>query len=167
MVARKPGSVSPRASPRGAGRSFISNVRHRTFLAAYPGARAGSPRTPLYVALLRVGFAWPRTLPFARWALTPPFHPCSGQLTGPGGLSLWHSPRGFPHRVLPGTLPCGARTFLPIQRTERSPEPPWQSEPSRQMAGDHAAIASSQSPPGLLDISVMRTRSFRFARASS
>ncbi len=26
---------------------------------------------------------------------------------------LWRCPRGRPHRVLPGTLPCGARTFLP------------------------------------------------------
>ncbi len=25
---------------------------------------------------------------------------------------LWHYPRGRPHRALPGTLPCGARTFL-------------------------------------------------------
>ena len=25
---------------------------------------------------------------------------------------LWHFPRGFPHRALPGILPCGARTFL-------------------------------------------------------
>jgi len=29
---------------------------------------------------------------------------------------LWHFPRGFPHRVLPGVLLCGARTFLPHQR---------------------------------------------------
>lgn len=28
-----------------------------------------------YVALLRVGFAVPLSLPKARWALTPPFHP--------------------------------------------------------------------------------------------
>ena len=28
-----------------------------------------------YAALLRVGFAVPRSLPSARWALTPPFHP--------------------------------------------------------------------------------------------
>ena len=28
---------------------------------------------------------------------------------------LWHFPRGRPHRVLPGTLPCGARTFLPTR----------------------------------------------------
>ena len=30
---------------------------------------------------------------------------------------LWHSPRGHPHRALPGTLLCGARTFLPPRCT--------------------------------------------------
>jgi hypothetical protein len=32
---------------------------------------------------------------------------------------LLHSPRGFPHRALPGTLLCGARTFLPPNAAER------------------------------------------------
>src|SRR6185436_13758925 len=32
---------------------------------------------------------------------------------GAAVCSLWHFPRGHPHRALPGTLPCGARTFLP------------------------------------------------------
>jgi hypothetical protein len=56
-------------------RSFLWDARLRAPRAAYPGARAGSPRTPLYVALLRMGFAMPHPLPDARWALTPPFHP--------------------------------------------------------------------------------------------
>ncbi len=29
---------------------------------------------------------------------------------------LWHFPWGCPRRALPGTLPCGARTFLPPKR---------------------------------------------------
>ena len=29
---------------------------------------------------------------------------------------LLHLPSGFPDRALPGTLPCGARTFLPSKR---------------------------------------------------
>jgi hypothetical protein len=33
--------------------------------------------SPIYAALLRMGFAMPRMLPPARWALTPPFHPYS------------------------------------------------------------------------------------------
>src|SRR5215472_17528016 len=31
---------------------------------------------PAYAALLPMGFAVPPALPRARWALTPPFHPC-------------------------------------------------------------------------------------------
>ena len=36
-----------------------------------------SPYHP-YSVLLPVGFALPLLLPVARWALTPPFHPCHG-----------------------------------------------------------------------------------------
>jgi len=38
--------------------------------------RAG-PALRSYVALLRVGFSLPPLSPAGRWALTPPFHPCS------------------------------------------------------------------------------------------
>jgi len=38
---------------------------------------------------------------------------------GPAVRFLWHSPRGHPHQALPGTSPCGARTFLP----RREPRP--------------------------------------------
>jgi hypothetical protein len=40
------------------------------------GARFDPGALAPYLALLRVGFAVPRTLPLGRWALTPPFHPC-------------------------------------------------------------------------------------------
>ena len=50
------------------------------------GRRTGRPMAagypvalPLYAALLQVGFSVPRPLPIARWALTPPFHPCSAR----------------------------------------------------------------------------------------
>ena len=39
-----------------------------------------------YSALLPVGFAVPPPLPEARWALTPPFHPCRGVSPRRGGL---------------------------------------------------------------------------------
>ena len=68
----KPGSVRGRET---SWRSFIWDARHRAPRAAYPGTRASSPRTFLYMALHRTGFAVPRSLPSARWALTPPFHP--------------------------------------------------------------------------------------------
>src|SRR5689334_23726357 len=46
-----------------------------------PGRRrgnplAGCPACRPYLVLLPVGFAVPLALPLARWALTPPFHPC-------------------------------------------------------------------------------------------
>jgi hypothetical protein len=46
-----------------------------------PGRRrgntaAGFPACRPYLVLLPVGFAVPLPLPVARWALTPPFHPC-------------------------------------------------------------------------------------------
>lgn len=105
--ARKPGSVPPWRR-----RSFLWDARHRAPRAAYPGARASSPRTPLYVALLRMGFAVPQPLPSARWALTPPFHPCPETRASGAVCFLWHFPRGRPHRELPGILLYGARTFL-------------------------------------------------------
>ena len=41
-----------------------------------------------------------------------------------GGMFLWHFPSGRPARVLPGTLPGGARTFLPPDESERRPPSP-------------------------------------------
>lgn len=39
-----------------------------------------------YMMLLRMGFGLPRLSPAARWALTPPFHPCPRGRGPPGGL---------------------------------------------------------------------------------
>jgi len=39
-------------------------------------APAGCPACHPYLVLLPVGFTVPLPLPVARWALTPPFHPC-------------------------------------------------------------------------------------------
>src|SRR6185436_1272019 len=50
------------------------------------GTRTSNPRTPLYVALLRMGFAVPQPLPTARWAFTPPFHPYLASGSSRGGL---------------------------------------------------------------------------------
>jgi len=62
-----------------------------------------------YLVLLRVGFAVPAVLPQQRWSLTPPFHPYRVKAAV---CFLWHFPSLTPTRVLPGTLHCGARTFL-------------------------------------------------------
>jgi len=44
------------------------------------------------------------------WALTTTISP--SPVLPPAVSFLWHSPSGYPDRVLPGTLLCGARTFL-------------------------------------------------------
>src|SRR6058998_2471969 len=44
--------------------------------AAYPQLQRPGPGLAAYLALLRLGVTVPRPLPAARWALTPPFHPC-------------------------------------------------------------------------------------------
>jgi hypothetical protein len=57
-----------------------------------------------------------RVLPPARCALTAPFHPCRPTTRERSGLAvyfLWHFPWAHAPQALPGTLPCGARTFLP------------------------------------------------------
>ncbi len=44
------------------------------------------------------------------WALASTISP--SPVSPPAVSFLWHSPSGYPDRVLPGTLLCGARTFL-------------------------------------------------------
>ncbi len=97
---------------------------------------------PPYLALLRAGFCLPPMLPPARCALTAPFHPYPPppsplrselrrgrpvtELASPKPARskrrgrrravyfLCHFPSGHPDRALPGALPCGVRTFLPV-----------------------------------------------------
>src|SRR5262245_52224393 len=59
-----------------------------------------------YSVLLPVGFAMPLLLPVARWALTPPFHPCNAEARRPrrAVCFLWHFPWGRPRRQLTGTV---------------------------------------------------------------
>jgi len=51
------------------------------------------------------------SLPNSRCALTAPFHPCRF-VKNVGGIFLLHFPSARAAQALPGTLPCGARTFL-------------------------------------------------------
>ncbi len=113
----KPGSVRPtRGRPR---QSFIWDARHRASRATYPNpTRATSSDS--YLVLLQVGFTLPRVLPRARCALTAPFPPYP-EPTGArvrradrhrAVYFLWHFPSAHAAQALPGTLPCGARTFL-------------------------------------------------------
>ena len=77
-----------------------------------------------YLVLHPMGFTVPPRLRLARWALTPPFHPCLDRSRGglfSVALSVSHS-RKWAARVYPGVgpglrgiAPCGVRTFLPRQ----------------------------------------------------
>ena len=85
----KPGSVR-RAKP--ARRPFIWDANCSAPLATYPDSWPGKNRSPEaphhpYSVLLPVGFTMPHALPYARWALTPPFHPDLERIRG-GLLSV-------------------------------------------------------------------------------
>jgi len=95
------GRASPRAS------SDLPGSRVRAARRA-----AGRPMLP-YSVLLRVGFTVPSLLPATRCALTAPFHPCRHCNRSAWAVCfLWHFPWARAPQALPGTLPCGARTFL-------------------------------------------------------
>ena len=104
----KPGSVRPRAR-----QSFLWAWRHRQAQATYPGATRATPLLP-YSVLLRVGFTVPRGVVPARGALLP--HPFTlatrARRRRSAVCSLLHWPSVRTAQALPGTLPCGARTFL-------------------------------------------------------
>jgi len=88
--------------------------------------RAGHPQSLPYLVLLRMGFAWLPVLPR---------EPVSSYLTVSPLPSfqkavcfLLRFPQGYPHRALPGILPCGVRTFLPRclrRRSSCSPQTTW------------------------------------------
>ena len=73
----------------------------------------------LRLTLLRVGFTEPSRLP---WMLVRSYRTVSPLPVPPkrpsAVYSLLHFPSPYDARALPGTLPCGARTFLP------RPKPP-------------------------------------------
>ena len=97
-----------------------------------PGSRAGDTLALPYLVLLRVGFTLPLLLPAPRCALTlshlpeqatAPFHPCRSGWTW-AVYFLWHFPWACAPQALPGTLPCGARTFLCLLRQRLSSQLP-------------------------------------------
>jgi len=129
----KPGSVGTFAHT---GRSFLSAFSHPNAPAAYPRldvvrhrGRDG-PSLAAYLALLRLGFTAPSSLPMTRWALTPPFHPYRSVVVSNRTSAVCfllhcpsHEARAACAQALPGNLPCGARTFLgaPVTGTSRPP----------------------------------------------
>ena len=121
-----------------------------TASSSLPGLRRSGPLLVPYLALLQVGFAMRPPSPAARCALTAPFHPCLCPSLGRPGHrrsalcgTFRHvrsaSRRASRARALPGTLPCGARTFL--RRRGAS-----DTRPLRSPAGDPPARVHTNIP---------------------
>ena len=96
-------------------RPFILGACCHAPHATYPD---GEPETALegfpshrpYSVLLPVGFTVPLLLPVARWALTPPFHPCHDRSWRFAFCGTF--PRVAPAGRYPAPCFHGARTFL-------------------------------------------------------
>jgi hypothetical protein len=75
-------------------------------------ATLGRDGSPPYLVLLRVGFTVPPVLAGAVRSYRT-FSPLPPRATrGLAVCFLWHFPWARAPQALPGTLPCGARTFL-------------------------------------------------------
>ncbi len=84
-----------------------------------PGDIAGHDIVSLF-GLAPGGVCRAGPLPDSRCALTAPFHPCRPARAVLGGIFLLHFPSARAAQALPGTVPCGARTFLGApERTTR------------------------------------------------
>ena len=98
-----------------------------------PGDSAGRLIVSLF-GLAPGGVCRAGLLPGSRCALTAPFHPCRPACAGLGGIFLLHFPSARAAQVLPGTVPCGARTFLGTVSDDATawPTPPgWIVRPRR------------------------------------
>ena len=76
-----------------------------------PGSVAGHDIASLF-GLAPGGVCRAGLLPDSRCALTAPFHPYRPSEEDVGGIFLLHFPSACAAQALPGTVPCGARTFL-------------------------------------------------------
>ena len=134
--ANKPSSVSCLARRRRLAPTRPARRRRTIYLGRRsPAASSGLPGTPATwwsqrrgprhrpcLALLRVGFTVPPPLPGSAVGSYPTVSPLPDPHTGPSAVcSLWHFPSRCRARVLPGTLPCGARTFLSRRTDGRGP----------------------------------------------
>src|SRR4030042_899446 len=75
--------------------------------------RRGTSQGGIYSTLLKAGFTKLGMLPSQLVSSYLTFSPLSRQKSGRFPF-LWHFPWGCPHSVLRSTLPCRARTFLPL-----------------------------------------------------
>ncbi len=86
MKTRRPVSRVLSTAPLRAsdGQSFLCDTAYAMPDATHPGRGPKTAHTHPCLVLLRAGFTMRGLLPAPRWALTPPFHPYSGQ--GRSGL---------------------------------------------------------------------------------
>ena len=110
--------------------------------------RGASNSWASYLALHPMGFSVPRRLRFARWSLTPPFHPYQRFLRNAGGIFSVALSVGTIHTVtarvylncnsleLRGIALYGVRTFLPRSaERDEGDSPPFQNRgnPNREV----------------------------------
>ena len=90
-----------------------------------PGPDAGRVMRSLF-GLAPGGVCRAGLLPDSRCALTAPFHPYLPDRSDIGGIFLLHFPSARAAQALPGTVPCGARTFLGTLTSDATawPTPP-------------------------------------------
>ncbi len=105
-----------------------------------PGSGAGHAIGSLF-GLAPGGVCRAGPLPDSRCALTAPFHPCRLLGRNVGGIFLLHFPSARAAQALPGTLPCGARTFLGILSDDATA---WPTPPR---ALSHAAAVRARRAP--------------------
>jgi hypothetical protein len=91
--------------------------------------RAGHPMALLF-GLAPGGVYRAGAVTRAAGELLPHRFTLTGPRGGPAVCFLWHCPWGRPPWVLPSTLPCGARTFLPSPPGDRRPPGPLRHAPS-------------------------------------
>ena len=124
--------------------------------------RGTSRSSVSYLALHPMGFSVPRRLRFARWALTPPFHPYQSEISDlKSEISKWRyllcgtvrrddSRRRRPRVSQPnepelrGIAPCGVRTFLPRLAPKAILRP---SRTSERICQNTVALKSRNSTP--------------------
>ena len=79
--------------------------------------RHGTSRSSVsYLALHPMGFSVPRRLRFARWSLTPPFHPYQHRLRNAGGIFSVALSVGTTHAV-------ASRVYLRLNRSYAASRP--------------------------------------------
>ena len=113
-------SAEPADKPGSVVSSHSSGIRVTAYLERPTRVRRGPRhRTPIWSCS---GWGLPSrsVLPRARCALTAPFHPYL-RFAPKAVYFLLHFPWAHAPQELPGTLPCGARTFLPRTSRERLP----------------------------------------------